>query len=306
MSAVDTREDATYVAYCGYCDIVTGGVPFSSGIATNVGGSKDPKAGTANGWHIAAAKGLPERYVNSVRMDPANPRTVYVTLGGYGRRWIPPGSLGDDVSKIGRGHVYKSTDAGATFRDISGNLPDIGADDAFPFNGGLVVATDLGVYFSGSTNGGSYAVLGKGLPRAPVFRLNKSPRNSKELIAASYGRGVQRIVVAGAGTTKSSSGSGAGSGSGGAVVAPGAESGAPAPVAEATPGSGVVDTQTKAASDSRPFYRSPVLPVTLVGLLGLFLGLAVRRRRTSGPAATRGAPRVASRHLGRRAARLNG
>ncbi|HUR15301.1 MAG TPA: hypothetical protein VM097_12500 [Mycobacteriales bacterium] len=194
MSAVDTRGDATYAGYCGFCDIVTGGTPFSSGIATNVGGSKAPKAGTANGWHIAAAKGLPKRYINSVRIDPANPRTVYVTLGGYGRKWIPPGSLGDSVSKIGRGHVFKSTDAGATFKDISGNLPDIGADDAIVFNGGLVVATDLGVYI-GDVNGKRYQVLGKGLPAAPVFRINRSPRNPRELVAASYGRGAYRIVV---------------------------------------------------------------------------------------------------------------
>jgi hypothetical protein len=194
MSAVDTRGDATYVGYCGFCDIVTGGTPFNSGIATNVDGAKDPKAGTANGWHIAKAKGLPKRYINSVRIDPYNDRTIYVTLGGYGRKWIPPGSLGDSVSRIGRGHVYKSTDAGATFHDISGNLPDIGAEDAIVFNGGLVVATDLGVYI-GDVNGRHFQVLGKGLPNAPVFRINRSPRNPRELIAASYGRGAYRIVV---------------------------------------------------------------------------------------------------------------
>jgi hypothetical protein len=194
MSAIDTRGHNTYVAYCGFCDIVTGGTPFNSGIATNVGGTAAPKAGTSNGWHIAAAKGLPKRYVNSVRMDPLNPRTVYVTLGGYGRRWIPPGSLGDDVSKVGKGHVYRSTDAGATFKDISGNLPDIGADDAFPFNGKLVVANDLGTYI-GDLDGKKYGVLGKGLPAAPVFRLNRSPRSPRELIAASYGRGAYRITI---------------------------------------------------------------------------------------------------------------
>jgi hypothetical protein len=185
MSAVDVHDANIYVGYCGYCDIVTGGTPFNSGIASNVGGK---------GWHIAAAKGLPKRYINSVRMDPANPRTVYVTLGGYGRRWIPPGSLGDDVSKVGKGHVFKSTDAGKTFKDISGNLPDIGADDAIVFNGALVVATDLGVYI-GDLNGKRYRVLGKGLPAAPVFRLNRSPRSPRELVAASYGRGAYRIVV---------------------------------------------------------------------------------------------------------------
>jgi hypothetical protein len=194
VSAVDTRGDATYVGFCGYCDIVTGGTPFNSGIATNVGGNKAPRKGTSNGWHIAPAKGLPKRYINSVRIDPANPRTVYVTLAGYGRRWIPPGSLGDDISKVGRGHVFKSTDAGRTFKDISGNLPDIGADDALVFNGALVVATDLGVYI-GDTKGKHYQVLGKGLPAAPVFRINRSPRNPRELVAASYGRGAYRIVV---------------------------------------------------------------------------------------------------------------
>ena len=194
MSAVDTYKDATYVGYCGFCDIVTGGTPFASGIATNVGGSKDPKAGSSNGWHIAKAIGLPERYINSVRIDPDHPRTVYVTLGGYARRWIPPGSLGDSVSKIGKGHVYKSTDAGEHFTDISGNLPDIGADDAIVFNGGLVVATDLGVYI-GDTKGKHFQLLGKGLPAAPVFRINRSPRNPRELVAASMGRGAYRIVV---------------------------------------------------------------------------------------------------------------
>lgn len=194
MSAVDVRDASVYVGYCGYCDIVTGGTPFNSGIATNVGGSKEPKIGTSNGWHIAAAKGLPKRYINSVRMDPANPKTVFVTLGGYGRRWIPPGSLGDSTAKVGKGHVFKSTDAGQTFKDISGNLPDIGADDAIVFNGALVVSTDLGVYI-GDRNGKRFQVLGKGLPAAPVFRLNRSPRSPRELVAASYGRGAYRIVV---------------------------------------------------------------------------------------------------------------
>jgi MYXO-CTERM domain-containing protein len=277
-SAVDTRGDATYVGYCGYCDIVTGGVPFQSGIATNVGGATAPKRMTSNGWHIAAAKGLPERYINSVRIDPRNNRTVYVTLGGYARRWIPPGSLGDSVAKIGKGHLFKSTDAGATFKDISGNLPDIGADDAFPWNGGLVVANDLGVYWAPGTNGGTFSVMGKGLPAAPVFRLNPSPRSSKELIAASYGRGVYRIVVPGGTVSTASTSSGTSTASAGSGIA----GAAPAPIAE-QPGtsraaSGAVVRTTPVAS-SRPFYRQPVVPVALVGLLGLFAALAVRRRR---------------------------
>ncbi len=195
QSAIDTRGDATYVGYCGYCDIVTGGIPFNSGIATNVGGADAPSAGTTDGWHIAAAKGLPKRYITSVSIDPKNAKTVYVTLGGYGRRWIPPGSLGDDVSKIGVGHVYKSTDAGATFKDVSGNLPDLPANHVLPYDGRLIVSTDVGVYVSSNSTGGTYRVLGKGLPAVPTFEVSISPRNHKELVAATYGRSVFTTLV---------------------------------------------------------------------------------------------------------------
>ena len=58
---------------------------------------------------------LPQRYINSIQMEPTDASTVYVTLGGYGRRWIPPGALADDVSKVGAGHVFVSHDAGNTF-----------------------------------------------------------------------------------------------------------------------------------------------------------------------------------------------
>ena len=280
-SAVDTRGDATYVGYCGYCDIVTQGVPFRSGIATNVGGKAAPKRMTSNGWHIAAAKGLPERYINSVRIDPSNPRTVYVTLGGYARRWIPPGSLGDSTAKVGKGHVFKSTDAGATFKDISGNLPDIGADDAFPFAGGLVVAGDLGVYWAPGTSGGSYAPLGKGLPAAPVFRLNRSPRSTTELIAASYGRGVYRISLGAGSPAVTRSGAAPGGGSAAGTSGTGGAAGAPAPVAE-QPGTsaGPAGLRATPAASSRPFYRQPALPVASVLLLGMLVALGVRRRRS--------------------------
>lgn len=269
LSAVDIRGDAGYVGYCGYCDIVTGGLPFNSGIATNVGGDKDPRAGSSDGWHIAAARGLPKRYINSVRIDPKNPRTVYVTLGGYGRRWIPPGSLGDDVSKVGRGHVFRSTDAGETFKDISGNLPDIGADDAFPFNGGLVVATDLGVYFSAAVTGGKYAVLGKGLPPAPVFRLNRSPRSDRELIAASYGRGVYRILVkAGSGTSPE------------AVTAPAAPRAAPAgaPALGGRRDAEPARRHLRLAASSHPVAPVAPLATLLVVFLGALLVSGVRRK----------------------------
>lgn len=190
MSAIDLNGDNAYIGYCGFCDVITQGTPFANGIATNVGGSQAPKRLTGQGWHIAAAHGLPSRYISSVRMDPANPRTVYVTVGGYGRKWAPPGAVKDDVSKVGTGHVFKSTDAGENFTDITGNLPDVPANWVILRGGQLIVGTDIGVFASTDTNGSSWAVLGNGLPNVPITHLELKPGDPDTLVAATYGRGV--------------------------------------------------------------------------------------------------------------------
>ena len=194
-SAIDVRGAAVYVGYCGICDVVTGSGTFKSGIATNVGGDAEPEAGTPNGWHIAEAAGLPERFVTSVAVDPADPRTVYVTLGGYGRLWVPPGANGDAAEAVGEGHVFKSTDAGATFTDISGDLPDAPASYVIVRGEQLIVATDFGVYASSSKDGGAYGLLGapNDLPMSPIYHIALRPGPYDELYAAAYGSGIWRF-----------------------------------------------------------------------------------------------------------------
>jgi hypothetical protein len=193
-------KTASYVAYCGYCDALNTR-PFANGVATNVSPADGAvgSAGSPAGWHIAAAAGLPSRYITSIQIDPSDPRTVYATLGGYSRRWLPPGVLGEDAD-LGGGNVYKSTDAGEHFRDISGNLPDIPANFTLVRNGQLIVATNLGVFVSRDTDGGGYEQLGSSLPTAPVLSLEMKPKASATekdtLIAATQGRGVYRYGFA--------------------------------------------------------------------------------------------------------------
>jgi hypothetical protein len=206
-SALAVRGAHEYVAYCGYCDPATQRLPFANGIATNVGGKKTPKIGTGRGWHQAkglcagcgtASGKLPKRYITSIQEDPKNPNTVYVTLGGYGRHWIPPGSFGERRANIGVGHVFVSHDHADHFTDITGNLPDITAEWTAVHNGKLLVATDLGVYIMTSpghpakhghrARAPRYAVLGRGLPAAPVFTLRITPGNPNKLLVATYGR----------------------------------------------------------------------------------------------------------------------
>ncbi|HEX8101411.1 MAG TPA: hypothetical protein VF533_02270 [Solirubrobacteraceae bacterium] len=192
-TAIDLHGDAAYVGYCAYCDPLTTATPFRSGIATNVGGDKAPKRMTGDGWHIAEANGLPERYITGVRFDPANPSTVYVTLAGYYvRPYAPLGALGEDLTGTEGGHVYKSTDAGRNFTDITGNLPDVPATDIeFAPGGRLALGTNVGMFISETAEGGRWEVLGKGLPTAPVYSLSLKPDDPNLLIAATYGRGVQ-------------------------------------------------------------------------------------------------------------------
>lgn len=124
----ERRPQGAVGGYVGYCDTVAQGTPFANGIAMNVGGMEPPQRTTSQGWHIAAARGLPSRLITSVAIDPTDPRTVYVALGGYGRKWAPPGAVGDSLARVGAGHMFKSTDAGEDFTDISGNLPDAPVD----------------------------------------------------------------------------------------------------------------------------------------------------------------------------------
>jgi photosystem II stability/assembly factor-like uncharacterized protein len=196
VSALDVRGRNVYAGYCGGCDVVRDKTRFFSGIATNVGGKRKPKPETRRGWHKVKAKGLPHRFISDIAIDPRDHRTIYVTLGASDLRpYAPPKAEGGKSGLATHGgHIYKSTDAGRTFHDISGNLGKVPALWAMVRHGQLIVATTVGVFASGGTNGGHYALLGTGLPRAPVFSLSRYPGHRNQLFAASLGRGVYRYT----------------------------------------------------------------------------------------------------------------
>jgi hypothetical protein len=196
VSAIDVDGTAVYAGWCGICDVVTGTGTFKSGIVTNVGGDAEPESGTTSGWHFAKAEGLPQRFVTGVEIDPDNPKTVYVTVGGYGRKWVPPGANGDAAAGVGEGHVFKSTDAGETFHDISGDLPDGPAGVVLVRGNQLLVGTDYGAYASTSRDGGTWGLMGgvNGMPLAPVYDMVLRPGNDNELYASAFGRGVYKYV----------------------------------------------------------------------------------------------------------------
>ena len=200
-SAIDVQGNSVYVAFCGVCDVLNKQpVGFKSGIATNVSaqtGAPAEKGVPNTGWHKPAAIGLPNRYVDDIEIDAADPRIVYVTLGGYANRgWNPPGSYGDTNTDLGTGNVYKSTDAGEHFTNISGSLPNAHATAIIKRGSQLIVGTDVGIFISSDLDGTAWSTLGSGLPVVPVAEMQLKPDDDTQLFIATFGRGFWRYTFA--------------------------------------------------------------------------------------------------------------
>lgn len=107
--------------------------------------------------------------------------TVYLTLNGR---------KDDDFTD----YVYKSPDAGATWVDISGNIPggpvNVIREDPRDRNI-LYVGTDLGVYVT-VDGGAEWHVLSNGLSNVYVWDLIVHPRDNT-LVIATHGRGMYVI-----------------------------------------------------------------------------------------------------------------
>ena len=193
VSALDIQDGKIYAGFCGVCDIIVQGnnapASFQNGIATNVQKGCEPKPGASTCWRVMAAKGLPNRYITDIEIDRKNPQTVYVTVGGYGRRWFLPSATAPGV---GEGHIFVSKDGGASFTNLSGTggqrLPDVPANAVLLRDDRLIVGTDTGV-FTSTLRGGTWERLGSGLPNVATFDLNLNPNGSK-MVAATHGRGV--------------------------------------------------------------------------------------------------------------------
>jgi photosystem II stability/assembly factor-like uncharacterized protein len=131
-------------------------------------------------WTIISGS-LPVRWVTRVAVDPYDAMTAYVTLSGYRYDEYLP-------------HVFRTTDAGTSWQDISSNLPEAPVNDIIvdpDIAGRLYVGTDVGVYFTDSL-GVSWNYLGTAMPNSPVTDLVLH-NPTRMLIAATYGRSMYSI-----------------------------------------------------------------------------------------------------------------
>jgi uncharacterized repeat protein (TIGR01451 family) len=137
-------------------------------------------------WTQLDAKGkvLPNRPVAQIAVDRSNYRTAYLAYDGF-----------SDATPKNPGHVFKTSDGGQSWRDISGNLPDTSVnsvilDPSYPNT--LYVGTDAGSFVT--YNGGTdWSALGTGgIPNVGVWQLDLDPAH-RILAAGTHGRGGFRL-----------------------------------------------------------------------------------------------------------------
>jgi photosystem II stability/assembly factor-like uncharacterized protein len=172
-----------------------------------------------NGWTSNAP-------IDSIAISKTKPATIYATAGGdifvtfnNGAKWqkIDVPTAADHFSEIdvdptnnlvayvvrdqfngggASGHVFRTSNGGLTWKNITGNLPDIPANTLAidPRTSILYVGTDTSVF--ASINGGtSWVNFGNGLPDARVIELELNQFDNI-LAAGTHGRGMFEEAVA--------------------------------------------------------------------------------------------------------------
>jgi hypothetical protein len=123
---------------------------------------------------LVEAASYPGKAVAGIAIDPNDPNIAFV---------------------IDFANVYRTGDGGATWTKVTGNLsthnPDILRSVVYSpdINGGsVVVGTNAGVFAASGPDYANWIKLGTGLPNAPVYLVQWSPKD-QVLLAGTHGRG---------------------------------------------------------------------------------------------------------------------
>ena len=126
---------------------------------------------------------LPRRPVAWIAVDDSNNRVAYIAYNGY-----------NAATPHQPGHVFKTTDGGASWDDISGNLPDnpvnsITIDPSYPNT--LYAATDVGPFVT-YNGGATWYALGSGFPTVAIDQIDLNSYD-RIMMAGTHGRGAFRL-----------------------------------------------------------------------------------------------------------------
>jgi uncharacterized repeat protein (TIGR01451 family) len=147
--------------------------------------SVSPNAVTSNSptWTRVGQNSLPNRPVTQFAVDRSDWRIAYASYAGFGA-----------ATPRNRGHVFKTTDGGRHWDDISGRLPDVPVNSVIldpSDDNTLYIGTDVGPFIT--TNGGhTWKRLGTGMPKVAAWQLDYDPSHAV-LAAGTHGRGAYTL-----------------------------------------------------------------------------------------------------------------
>jgi hypothetical protein len=138
---------------------------------------------TGSSWSNVTVSPLPDRWVTAIGIDPTNAGRAFACFSGYNAN-----------TPATPGHVFLTTNTGASWTNASGNLPDIPVNTILidPNNTNhLVIGTDLGV-FESLNAGTTWTQQNTGLANVSVVDLDT--RGDGAVFAATHGRGMYKAT----------------------------------------------------------------------------------------------------------------
>ncbi len=141
---------------------------------------------TGVSWATISKPPLPNRYVTSLAIHENNSDVVWVGFSGYNTN-----------TTTTPGHIFKSTNRGSSWTDVSGNLPDIPINTIIVnpmYEKNILIGTDLGIF---ETNDGGTVWTQQNYGMANVVVADLDLRSDYFVFAATHGRGMfkARITV---------------------------------------------------------------------------------------------------------------
>jgi hypothetical protein len=141
---------------------------------------------TTNGggiWTAVPAAQIPDRYVTDLSVSPTSTVVAYASFSGF-----------NATTPTKPGHIFKTTNGGSVWTNVSGNLPDVPVDSIFvDYTKNVIYAgTDIGVFWStdGGVTWGRGGPATTGLPNVPVVDIRV---DGSTLVAATHGRSVYSV-----------------------------------------------------------------------------------------------------------------
>ena len=132
-------------------------------------------------WTNAAPFGFFSGAGTKIAAHPTDANSAFVTFSGYTPNFA---------------HVAKTTDGGASWTDLTANLPDapanaIAVDNLNPDR--IFVGTDIGVWVT-TDGGGSWLPFETGLPNTVIVDL-EIQKSARKLVAGTHGRGAWEVDI---------------------------------------------------------------------------------------------------------------